>query len=76
MVCQDRRRELIHFKLLLLIILGSSLLEVCYIGVPMYRNSPCWQSLYFACQILAHLRKSLSELSKMFVEHAQYVAEI
>ena len=75
MVCQDRRRELIHFKLLLLIILGSSLLEVCYIWVPMYHNSPCWQSLY-ACQILAYLRKSLNELSKMFVEHAQYVAKI
>ena len=39
-------------------------------------QTPCYQSLSFTCSILAHLRKTLQESSKIFVAHALHVARI
>ena len=38
--------------------------------------SPCQQRLSFSCWILAYLRKTLLELSEIFVEHTPQVARI
>ena len=39
-------------------------------------SAPCYQSLSFACSILAHSRNTLHESSKIFVTHALHVARI
>ena len=38
--------------------------------------SPCQQNPSFACSILVYSRKIMLESSKIFVEHAWYVAKI
>ena len=38
--------------------------------------TPCYQSLSFACSILAFSRKALHESSKIFFEYALHVARI
>ena len=39
-------------------------------------QTPCYQSLSLTCSILAYLRKTLQESSKIFVAHALHVARI